>query len=120
MKKVLLMGAIAAAALVAGCSDMKSRLTAQGEFGTQVMDAFRSDGALAARMTDNLLASDSTRAIVIERLFANGDAAQQIMLAIARDRTMLDGVIALAVQDSGTRGHLLTLLKGIEIGDAAR
>jgi len=112
--------AVTAVALAGCATDMKSKLATDDKLATQVMDAYRSDGALAGRMVDNLLASDSTRDVVIDHLMANGEAAQTLMMRTARDRNMMNGVIALAVQDSGMRSHVLTLLKGIEIGGGVR
>lgn len=113
--------AVLGVVLASGCArDMRSRLASDQALETEVMDAYRSDGALAARMVDNLLAADSTRTVVIDRVLGNGEASQYLMMRTARDRNMLNGVIALAVQDSDTRNHVLTLLKGIEIGNGAR
>ena len=107
--------------LAGGCAtDMKSKLASDEKFSADVMTAYRSDGTLAARMVDNLLGSDSTRGVVIDRIMANGEASQTLMMRTARDRNMMNGVIALAVADSGMRNHVLTLLKGIEIGDGTR
>lgn len=109
--------ALLAATLAAGCArDMKSRLDNDPEFRGEIHAAHRAHPELAAAMMDNLLASDTSRAVVFERLMAQGDARQQLMLQIARDRTMMDGVVHLAVQDSATRFHLLTLVRGITIG----
>jgi len=34
---------------------------------------------------------------------------------VARDRTMLDGVINFAVQDSSTRDHVLSMFQGMQM-----
>lgn len=108
-----------AAVLAAGCSgDMSKQLVSDPNLQTTVMDLIAGNGGMAGQMTDKLLASDSTRTMLVEKLLANGDAAQDVMLAVARNSAMLDGVIGLAVQDPAMKDHVLTLLKGIEMAGA--
>ena len=35
---------------------------------------------------------------------------------VARDRTLMDGAINFGVQDSSMRDHVMTLVKGMEMG----
>jgi len=104
------------AALAVGCStDVARQMSSSPEMQTQVMGAIAGSTDLAGKMVDQLLAADSTREVVIEHALSNGDAAQELMREMARDQTRLDGVIALAVQDSSMSEHVMTLLKGMEM-----
>lgn len=99
-----------------GCStDVAKQMGSSPEMQTQVMQAIAGNPDLAGKMVDHLLAADSTREALLERALSNGAAAQEIMREVARDATKLDGVIALAVQDSSMSEHVLTLLKGMEM-----
>ena len=73
------------------------------------------DPAVAADLLDKLVASDSTRRVVVERIMANSEARQELMVQIARERTMLEGTLNIAVQDSTMRDHVLTLLRGMQM-----
>jgi hypothetical protein len=37
------------------------------------------------------------------------------MMMVAQDRTRLDAVLGLAVQDSSTKDHVMTLLRGMQL-----
>jgi len=47
-----------------------------------------------------------------------GEARQALLVDVARDRVLLDGVIQFAVQDTAMRGHILTLFKGMQMAGA--
>jgi hypothetical protein len=109
----------AAVAFAAGCGgDASSMIAGNAELREKVMNVIGGNGALAAQMVDKLLGADSTRAMVTDKLFANGDAAQTILVRVARNQTMVDGVLNLAVQDTAMKTHVMTLLKGMEMGAA--
>ena len=105
--------------VTAGCSgDVSTLLSSNAGLRDKVMHVIGGNGAFAGQMVDKLLAADSTKSIVIERLFANGGAVQEVLVRVAKDHTMIDGVLDLAVQDSSMRSHVLTLLRGMEMGAA--
>jgi|RhiMetdeSRZDD1v2_1073273.scaffolds.fasta_scaffold600416_2 hypothetical protein len=113
--------ATAALGLVAalGCSgDVNKLLTSNPEMQSQIMGAISADSALAGRMIDQLMTKDGTRTLLMEKVFANGQAKQDVMSAVARDQTMIDGVLNLAVQDSSMRNHVMTLFKGVQMGQS--
>ena len=117
-RRVVALSAISAClvALAVGCStDLAKEMLSSPATQVRVMQAIAGHPDLAGRMVDQLLAADSTREALLERTLANGDAAQEIMREVARDRTKLDGTIALAVQDSAMHDHVLALLKGMEM-----
>lgn len=102
-------------ALIVGCAgDVSKRLVSDVAFQTQVLDAFGGNPELAGMMVDRLLAGD-TRALVLDRVLANGPVVQDLMTKIAQDRTILDGVLNLAVQDTAMRAHVLALFKGMQM-----
>jgi len=110
---------LAALAVAAGCGgDASTMISSNAELRDKVMNVIGGNGALAGQMVDKLLAADSTKAIVVAKLFANGSAVQEILMRVAKDPTMVDGVLNVAVQDTGMKTHVMTLLKGMEMGAA--
>ena len=57
--------------------------------------------------------------LAIDHLMANPGAVQDVMGLMAQDRTRVEGILNLAVQDAEMRDHLMTLLKGMELGRVA-
>ena len=105
-----------AALALAGCAgDLSQQLTRSPELQTRVMNVIASNPDLATRMVDRLAGNDTTRTQLVNQVLANGAAAQEIMARVARDRTMLDGVVNFAVQDSATRDHVLSVFQGIQM-----
>ena len=101
--------------LAAGCGgDVAARLKTDVAFQTQVMGAFAENPELAGKMVDLLLAG-GTRSVVVDRVLGNGTVVQDMMTRIAQDRTILDGVLNLAVQDTAMRSHILALFAGMKM-----
>jgi len=102
-------------ALVAGCAgDIGKRLASDAAFQGQVMGAIAANPELAGKLVDQLLAGD-TRDMVTDRVLANGAVVQGLMTKIAQDRTILDGVLNLAVQDTAMKSHILALFTGMKM-----
>lgn len=117
--RTLLALAFTGLAAAAGCGgDASSMIASNAELRDKVMNVIGGNGAFAGQMVDKLLSVDSTKAIVIARVFANGSAAQEILARVAKDQTMVDGVLDVAVQDTAMKTHVMTLLKGMEMGAA--
>ncbi len=107
--------AVVGSALAAGCAgDVAKRLASDAALQTQVMGAIAGSPELAGRMVDRLLAGD-TRSLVTDRVLADGAAVQGMMTKIARDRTILDGVLNLAVQDTAMKSHILSVFTGMKM-----
>ena len=102
-------------ALIAGCAgDIAKRLVSDAALQTQVMGAIGGNPELAGKMVDQLLAGD-TRDMVTDRVLASGAAVQGLMAKIAQDRTILDGVLNLAVQDTAMKSHILAVFTGMKM-----
>ena len=102
--------------LAAGCGgDLGTKLMANPEVQNNIMGTIAGHTVTASRMMDHLLASDSARAVVVEKVLGHGATAQQLLLAVAKNPTMLDGVINLAVQDPTTKDHVMTLFHGMQM-----
>jgi hypothetical protein len=101
---------------LAGCGDPVDRFLARGERRDRVVEAIAAHPEVAPAVIDRMLASDSTRALLIGRIVASGDGRQALLIEVARDRSLLDGTIQFAMQDPETRGHMLTLLRGMQMG----
>ena len=107
--------ALVSGALVAGCAgDIGKRLASDAALQGQVMSAIAANPDLAGKLVDQLLAGD-TRDLVTDRVLANGAVVQGLMTKIAQDRTILDGVLNLAVQDTAMKSHLLALFTGMKM-----
>ena len=101
-----------------GCGDAVTRMLSDPNSRAKVMEAIAHDAALTREMADRLIAEDSTRAWVFERVLGSGEARQALLVSVARDPMLLDGVIQFAVQDSAMRTHMLTLFKGMQMAGA--
>jgi hypothetical protein len=104
-----------ACALLAGCAgDIAKRLASDAALQTRVMSAIGASPELAGKMVDQLLAGE-TRGLVVDRVLANGAVVQGLMAKIAQDRTILDGVLNLAVQDTAMKSHILSVFTGMKM-----
>jgi hypothetical protein len=105
-----------AALLGLGCAgDAAQQVMGDPALKAKLMDLITADQAAAGGMVDRLLGVDSTRAMVIEKLVSSGGGAQAVMEVVAKNPTLIDGAINIAVQDPATREHVLTLIKGINM-----
>ena len=103
-------------AILAGCSgDVTKMIDSNPTMRDRVITAISGNLDASGRMVDRLVSADSTRLVVVDHLLANGAGAQEVLAHVAKDRTMVDGVINLAVQDSLMRDHVLTLLQGMQM-----
>jgi len=119
MKRILLLVAVAALSLpLSGCGEAVKRMLADPESRAKILDAIVADSTLTRETADRLLGSETTRALLFERVLANGQTRQALVVDVARDQMLLDGVIQFAVQDSSTRRHILTLFKGMQMAGA--
>lgn len=114
------LGLIAVAALglsvMSGCGNPVSRLLADDTLRTQLWEAVARNPELSNQVVDRLLGADSTRTALIDRLMVSGGARQALLMRVATDRTMMEGAINFAVQDTAMRDNLMTLFRGMEMG----
>jgi hypothetical protein len=108
--------ALAAVTGMAGCGDPIDRLLSAGEQRHQLMHRISERSDVAAEVLDHLMEADSTRARVLDRVMADAQARQDLLARVAKDRTLIDGAINFAAQDSSMRDHVMTLVKGMEMG----
>jgi hypothetical protein len=105
--------------LAFGCAgDIGKQVMANPDLQAKVMDMIAGSTGTAGGMVDRLLSSDSTRTVVIEKLLGSSGGAQAVMEAVAKNQTLIDGALNLAVQDPAMKEHILTLLKGMKMGAA--
>jgi hypothetical protein len=100
---------------VSGCGNAVDRLLASESLRTALWNRVAGSPELAGQVVDRLLSADSTRTAMLDRIMASGGARQRLLAMIATDRTLMDGAINFAVQDSSMRDHLVTLVKGMEM-----
>lgn len=110
--------AAACALVLAGCGSPVDRLVANEALRTELWEKVARNPELATQVVDRLLGSDSTRSALIDHLMANGGARQVLLTRVATDRTLMEGAVNFAVQDSSMRTHVMTLFRGIEMGAA--
>lgn len=119
MKRMLLLAIVGLLSLAAqGCGDAVHRMLADPASRSKLFQAIGADSSLTREAADRLLAEDGSRSLVFERLLGMGEARQALLVDVARDRMLLDGVIQFAVQDTAMRGHILTLFKGMQMAGA--
>jgi hypothetical protein len=108
--------AVIGAALMFGCGgDVAKMMTTNPEMRDKIMGAITANPDLAGQMVDKLMGGDTTRTLVLDRVMANGGAMQEMMARMAKDQTMVDGILNVAVQDSSMHNHVMTLLKGMQM-----
>ena len=114
MKSILVLCALLAAAVLSGCGP--GAMMSNAKSRAQALDVMVAHPDIAGAVAERLVGSDSTRSIVIEKLLANGPARQELLFKAARDRTMMEGMLNVAVQDTAMRTHVMTLVRGMEMG----
>lgn len=114
-RNLLVIGGVAAVLAVAGCGDPVHRMLADPATRAKVLAGIVADTSLVRETADQLLAGDATRSALFERVLANGPARQGMLIEVARDPMLLDGVIQFAVQDTSMRRHMMTLFKGMQM-----
>jgi hypothetical protein len=120
-RNVILLVAASAVLGVAGCGgDISQQLVSNEQLRTQVIDVLASHKDLALKTVDRFMASDSVRSAVVDQMLNNENGAKQVLIRIGTNPEALDMVMGIAVRDSAMRGHVLTLLKGVEMATKAQ
>ena len=115
-RTLVMMGAL----MVTGCmGDVAREVTTNVQVRERVMDAIARDGTLAVAMTQRLLAQDSLRVGVVETVLKDSPSAQYILERIGHNPDAVDLVLQAALADSANRAHVLTLMKGVQLGMGA-
>ena len=115
---VVLVAAVCAV-LALGCAgDVGKQVMASPELQAKVMDMITANSATAGGMVDRLIGTDSTRAIVIDKLMGTAGGAQAVMEVVAKNPTLMDGTLNLAMQDPVMKEHVMTLFKGMRMAGA--
>ena len=117
-RNVLMIAGVAAVLAVAGCGDPVHRMLSDPATRAKVFAQIVADSSLTREAADQLIAGETTRVELFDRVLANGPARQAMLIAVARDPMLLDGVLQFAVQDSSMRKHVMTLFKGMQITGA--
>jgi len=116
--KVVFVAAVAGA-LALGCAgDIGKQVMASPELQGKIMDMIGADTTTAGGMVDRLLMKDDTRALIIEKLVSTAGGAQAVMEVVAKNPTLLDGALNVAMQDPAMKEHVMTLFKGMRMAGA--
>jgi len=117
MKRILALAlVVAGVAMTAGCQGPVDKLLADPTLREQLWLKVTGSPELSGQVVDRLLGADSTRAALLGHMMANAEARQAMLTMVAKDRTLMDGALNFAVQDSSMRDHVKTLVKGMEMG----
>jgi hypothetical protein len=120
-RNVVLLATAAALFGVAGCGgDIAKQIVSNEALRTQVMDVLVSHKDLALKTVDRFMANDTLRAAVVDQMLSNENAAKQVLIRIGTNPQALDMVMGVAVRDSAMRGHVVTLIKGVEMATQAQ
>jgi hypothetical protein len=120
MKRIVMaIAALAALGFASGCGgDPVKRMLGDPATRAKVMDGIAADPTYTREAADRLMMEDSTRVLVFERALGNGESRKALIVSVARDQVLVDGVIQFAVQDSASRAHVMTLFKGIQMAES--
>jgi hypothetical protein len=115
--KKLVPALLAMAALAAvGCSgDIAKQVASNEQLRGQVLDTIAQHRDIALQAVDRIVASDSLRGVVVDHLLQNKDVAKRVIVRIATNPDAFDMVLTVALRDSAMRGHVLTLVRGIQM-----
>jgi hypothetical protein len=116
MKRILTLAVVVAGVVIAGCQGPVDKLLADQALREQLWLKVTGSPELSGQVVDRLLGADSTRTVLLGRMMANAEARQAMLTMVAKDRTLMDGALNFAVQDSSMRDHVKTLVKGMEMG----
>lgn len=121
LKNMIVLAAAASALGIAGCGgDIADQVVSNEQVRSQVMDVLANHRDLALKTVDRFMVNDTLRAEVVDRMLANENGAKQVLVRIGTNPQALDMVLGVAVRDSAMRGHVLTLLKGVEMATQAK
>ena len=112
--RLLLLMAVVLAGVV-GCADPVDRLVSGPETRAKLLDRIVADNDLATEVVGKLLATPEAQGRLLDQVMQNSESAQNVMLKLAKDQTMIDGIINVAVQDPAMKDHLMTLFKGMQM-----
>ena len=111
---------VMASLTLAGCAgDVTKEIKTNAQVRDRVMGAIASDGDLAVKMTQQLLANDSLRVRVVEAMLHDSNSAKYILARIGHEPDAVDMVLQAAAADSVGRAHVMTLLKGMQMAMGA-
>lgn len=122
MTKWIAVVALAAiACLSAGCgADPAGQVATNPLVREHVADTLAAHRELAFKTVDRFLVSDTLRVMLVDHELQNDKVAQQVIWRIAHSPQAIDAVVQVAVEDTAMRAHLVTLLKGVEMGSRRR
>jgi len=115
MKLAWVAGAALAMTLAAGCGNPVDQVVRNDEMRTRMLERISGDPVMAVDVVQRLLGSEESQAIVLDQVMNHSDAMQALMARMAKDRTMVDGILNVAVQDSAMRTHVMTLFQGMQM-----
>lgn len=107
--------AVLALTVAAGCGNPVDTVVRSDELRGQLMEKITGDPTMAVDVVQRLLGSEESQSIVLDQVMNNSDALQALMSRMAKDQTMVDGILNVAVQDSAMRQHVMTLFKGMQM-----
>jgi hypothetical protein len=100
---------------IAGCGSPVDQVVKSDDLRGQMMEKITGDPAMAVDVLQRLLGSEESQGIVLDQVMGNSDALQALMARMAKDQTMVDGILNVAVQDSAMRVHVMTLFQGMQM-----
>jgi hypothetical protein len=113
MKALLAPCLVALVLLLAGCGP--EAMVKNAASRDKLLAAIMANPEAAQAVAQRMVASDSTRSMIIDQILANGEARQELLLRAARERTMVEGMLNVAVQDTAMRTHVMALVRGMQM-----
>jgi PBP1b-binding outer membrane lipoprotein LpoB len=108
------------ALLTTGCiGDLAQQVASNPQVAEQVMTVITNHQDQAMTMLDKLTATDSLQVKVIDHMLQNDAVAAKLLDRVATNPMALDLVLQRAVQDPAMKAHLVSVVEGIKMADAA-
>jgi hypothetical protein len=107
--------------LMSGCGgDAVKQVMGNAESKAKVLDVIAADGAMTGQLLETLMGDEATRGALVDKVLANGETARMLMTRIARDQTMMDGILSLAAVDPTMHAHVMGVLQGMKMAGPAK
>ncbi len=122
LKSLSQLGILVTALGLAGCGggDVAGQLGTNQQLRDQVMGVIAGNADLGVLMEQKLLANDSLRTKVVDAMLQDTNASQYVLYRIATNKAAVDLILQAAVADSAMREHIISVVKGVEMAQAAK
>lgn len=103
-------------AVLAGCGgDPVAKMVENPDTQARLIDMMVADTTISETFAERLIGATETRTMLMDRALEDGAFSQELMLRIAKDPALMNGIIGLGMQDPAMKDQLMTLFKGMQM-----